>query len=151
MNIPIKRWISSCQSYRVLGDIHPFIRRVVAETVVIQVCFTILILPLIAERTIIQRTSREGTKFSVDVKLSFRSIKPRNLLVGSFFHWFQCKNGKRQGIYPCLYACALKFIAVNVVVTVKTHSLKYYRETSPNSISFSNDMQIIFSKSLDSK
>ena len=31
MNIPIKRWISACQPYWILGDIHPFIGRVVTE------------------------------------------------------------------------------------------------------------------------
>ena len=122
-----------------------------AETVVVQACFTVFILPLIVERTIIQRTSCEGTKFSVDVKLPFRSIKPRNLLVGLFSVGFRCKNSKRQGKYPCLYTSALKFIAVYPIVAVKTHSLEYYRETSPNSISFSNDIQIIFLKSLDNK
>ena len=146
MNIPIQRRIITRQPYGVLGDVHPFIGRVVAKTIVIQPCFTVFILSLIAERTIIQRASCEGTKFSVDVKLTFRSIKPRNLLIG-----FRSKNSKRQGIYPYLYTSALKFIAVYLIVMVIAHSLKYYREASPNSISFSNDMQIIFSKSLDSK
>ena len=37
-------------------------------------CFTILILPLVMKRTIIQRTSCEGTKFPVDVKLRLPSF-----------------------------------------------------------------------------
>ena len=124
---------------------------IVPKTIVIQSCFTVFILPLIAERTIIQTTSCEGTNFSVDVKLTFLSIKPRDFLVSLFSVGFRSKNSKRQGIYPYLYTSALKFIAVYLIVMVIAHSLKYYREASPNSISFSNDMQIIFSKSLDSK
>ena len=134
-----------------MANIQTTFRRVIPKTVIIQPCLLILILPLVSERTIIQRTSCEGTKFSVDVKLTFLSIKPRNLLVSLFSVGFRCNNSKRQGKYPCLCTSALKFIAVYPIVAVKTHSLEYYRETSPNSISFSNDMQIIFSKSLDSK
>ena len=113
---------------------------IVPKTVVIQACFTVFILPLVSERTIIQRTSCEGTKFSVDVKFPFRRIKPRNLLVDLFPIGFRYNNSKRQGKYPCLYTSALKFIAVYPIVAVKIHSLEYYRETTPNSISFSNDI-----------
>ena len=73
MNISIL-FTSASQPYWVLGDVHPFIGRVVAETAVIQSCFTVFILPLVAKRTIIQRTSCEGTNFSVDVKLRLPSF-----------------------------------------------------------------------------
>ena len=111
-SVSVQRRIVQLQSNRVLRDVHPFIGRVVPKTIVIQACFTIFILPLVAKRTIIQRTSCEGTKFSVDVKLPLRSIKPRNLLVGLFSVGFRCKNSERQGIYPCLYTFALKLITV---------------------------------------
>ena|GEM_PF-4183401 len=108
MNILIKRWITTRQPYRVLGDKQSCTWVVVSVSIVIQSCFTVFILPLVTERTIIQRTSCEGTKFSVDVKLTFLSIKPRDFLVSLFPIGFRSKNSKRQGKYPCLYACALK-------------------------------------------
>ena len=96
--------------------------------VVIQACFTVFILPLVSERTIIQRTSCEGTKFSVDVKLPLRSIKPRNLLVSLFSVGFRSKNSERQGIYPCLYACTLKkYVVGYLILTIETANLEYYR------------------------
>ena len=107
-SVSVQRRIIQLQSNRVLWDVHPFIGRVVAETAVIQSCFTVFILPLVTERTIIQRTSCEGTNFSIDVKHPFRSIKFWNLLVGLFSVGFRCKNSERQEKYPCLYACTFK-------------------------------------------
>ena len=70
-SVSVQRRIVQLQSNRVLRDVHPFIGRAEPKTIVIQSCFTIFILPLVTERTIIQRTSCEGTNFSVDVKFLY--------------------------------------------------------------------------------
>ena len=111
-SVSVQRRIILLQSNRVLRYVPARTRVVIPEPVVVHPYFGILVLPLVAKRTIIQRTSCEGTKFSVDVKLPLRSIKPRNLLVGLFSVGFRCKNSERQGIYPCLYTFALKLITV---------------------------------------
>lgn len=57
---------------------YPFIGWVVAESVVIQPCFTILILPLIAERTITSKNAYcKITFFSLE-KVIFRWQNPKN-------------------------------------------------------------------------
>ena len=78
MNIPIQRRIITRQPYGVLGDVHPFIGRVVAKTIVIQPCFTVFILSLIAEQTITSKNAYcKITFFSLE-KVIFRWQNPKN-------------------------------------------------------------------------
>lgn len=51
---------------------------------------------------------------------------PEAFSLAHFFIGFRCKNSKRQGIYPCLYTSALKFIAVCLIVTIKAPNLEHY-------------------------
>ncbi|MFC2308954.1 MAG: hypothetical protein ACFNUH_07420, partial [Bacteroidota bacterium] len=53
-------------------------------------------------------TSCEGTKFSVDVKLSFRSIKSRTFSSAYFLLDLGAKIAKGKENIPALYACTLK-------------------------------------------
>ena len=68
-SVSVQRRIIPLQSNRGWRYVPTRTRVVISEPIIVQPYFGILILPLIAKRTIIQRTSCEGTKFSVDVKL----------------------------------------------------------------------------------
>ena len=73
-SVSVQRRIIPLQSNRGWRYVPTRTRVVISEPIIVQPYFGILILPLIAKRTIIQRTSCEGTKFSVDVKLRLPSF-----------------------------------------------------------------------------
>ena len=78
MNIPIKRWIFACQPYRVLANVCSCTWVIVPKTIVIQSCFTILILPLVTKRTITSKNAYCKITFFPLEKVIFRWQNSKN-------------------------------------------------------------------------
>ena len=55
-----------------------------------------------------------------------KSMRAETFSLTHFFIGFRCKNSKRQGKHPCLYASALKFMPVYLIVTIKAPNLEHY-------------------------
>lgn len=76
-SVSVQRRIIANQSYGIFTYVSPHTWVVVSETIVIQPCFTILILPLIAKRTITSKNAYCKITFFAR-KSHFSVAKPQN-------------------------------------------------------------------------